>query len=383
MKQKFYTNTIQSKFIKSLLHDTPLPLYNTISAGDYLVKGFTYVYKKTLVRCTQSGVFGSGCKVTTLKHYTFGEKYAKYTETFQSGNSYYDSITHEWLGKLLRCYRDIYEIDLMPFYNCFSGTYMPNIVIRKDGIIQTITTDYKVVKVPIKFNKQYTICIDCASDVYFAPAVVNKGNFVKVHTSTGEVDLTQKLCNNNILTYNNLTFKTPLIYELKNQDENTENFYQRYEKNLYLLIQLPIDNYSSIVVLEGDYTNSNYGTKQVINAEYLSELSNQEINKLFLNKLSLLQVNDEKIYPFADRLIEYLLWNVISNLDTIDKNVKRVQETALTFDIDADFKDGVWTNYLRYLIYNNYQKDKKSTHLDNNGFVDKDVEKYILRVGVM
>ena len=34
------------------------------------------------------------------------------------------------------------------------------------------------------------------------------------------------------------------------------------------------------------------------------------------------------------------------------------------------------------LFYLNYNKDKKSKHLDINGYVDKDVEKFLLRSGV-
>ena len=148
MRQKFFTSTIQGRFIKALLHNTYLPIYNTISYGDYVIKDFIYIYKKTLLKCETSGIFGETAKLNTVSHYDFGEKYIKFTEKFQSSYQYYDSKTHEWLGKYLRCYRDIYDIDLMPFYNCFSNTYIPNVVIRDDGIITTVTKDYKVVQIP-------------------------------------------------------------------------------------------------------------------------------------------------------------------------------------------------------------------------------------------
>lgn len=382
MRQEFYKSTIQSRFIKGLLHSTPLPLYNTITKGDYVVKDFYYIFRKTIVKCTKSGIFGEDAKLQSIRHYDFGVRYPKYTETFQSAYSYYDNITHEWLGRYLRCYRDIYNINLMPFYNCFSGEYISNLVIRTDGIVQTITDDYKVAKVPIKYNTKYTIALDCSADVYLAPAVINKENLVKVTTSKTEVDLTHTLGKNNIKKLNNLTFKSPIIYELENKDESTNNFYQRYERDLYLLIQVPINNYSSIVVLEGDYTKCMYNIDKIIDAEGIDNLSDKEINELFIGQLSLLQLNDEKVHPFADRLVEYLLWNTITSTDTIGNNISRVQEMASNFDINAEFLDGVWTNYLRYLIYNNYMKDKKSKHLDNNGFVDKDVEKFLLRAGV-
>ena len=48
MRQKFFTSTIQGRFIKALLHNTYLPIYNTISYGDYVIKDFIYIYKKGL-----------------------------------------------------------------------------------------------------------------------------------------------------------------------------------------------------------------------------------------------------------------------------------------------------------------------------------------------
>ena len=382
MRQKFFTNTIQSRFIKSLLHNTYLPIYNTISYGDYVIKDFIYVYKKTLLKCKKSGIFGTDAKLDIIDHYNFGEKYIKYTEKFQSSYQYYDSKTHEWLGKYLRCFRDIYDINLMPFYNCFSGNYLPDVVIRDNGIINTVTQDYKVAQIPIKFNKKYPIAIDCSSDILIAPAVINKGNFVTVTTSLTEVNLTNKLCENNIHRLRNVTFKNPVIYELSNKDESTESFYQKYEKDLYLLIQLPQNNYSSLVVLEGDFTDSHRNVEKVINAEDLDKLSTQQLNELFIGNLSLLQLNDGNTYPFSDRLIEYLLWNVITSVDDIGQNIERVQYYANAFDINSEFIPGVWSNYLRYIIYLNYNRDKKSKHLDINGFVDKDVEKFLLRGGL-
>lgn len=382
MRQKFFTSTIQGRFIKALLHNTYLPIYNTISYGDYVIKDFIYIYKKTLLKCEKSGIFGETAKLNTVSHYDFGEKYIKFTEKFQSSYQYYDSKTHEWLGKYLRCYRDIYDIDLMPFYNCFSNTYIPNVVIRDDGIITTVTKDYKVVQIPIKFNKKYTIALDCSSDVMIAPAVLRSGDFVTVTTSTAEINLTNRLCEINIKRLNNLTFKNPFVYEVLNRDSSTEGFYQKYEKDLYLLIQIPQNNYSSIVVLEGDFSNSHNNVNKVINAEELEQLSIKQLNELFIGNLSLLQLSDGNAYPFADRLIEYLLWNTITHLDEIGNNIERVQEYSKSFDINAEFIPGVWDNYLRYLIYLNYSKDKKSKHLDINGYVDKDVEKFLLRSGV-
>ena len=54
MFQKFFTNTIESKFIKYLLSKTPLPLYPTISDGDYMVKDCIYIYRTSIIKCKKS-----------------------------------------------------------------------------------------------------------------------------------------------------------------------------------------------------------------------------------------------------------------------------------------------------------------------------------------
>jgi len=44
-----------------------------------------------------------------------------------SKSSYYDSDTHYRLGRYLRYIRDVYNINLMPFYNCYNYKSVNNI----------------------------------------------------------------------------------------------------------------------------------------------------------------------------------------------------------------------------------------------------------------
>ena len=54
---------------------------------------------------------------------------------------------------------------------------------------------------------------------------------------------------------------------------------------------MPMNNSSSITVLEGDYTELR--TKKQYNPEYVENLSDAQLNSLLLSKISLLQFNDE------------------------------------------------------------------------------------------
>lgn len=382
MKHNFLENTIVTKFIKALLYNTYLPIYKTASNGDYIIKDMYYVIKKDIIKCTTSGYVGKDAIYYKVKSYEFGLPYPKYTDNFIASNDYYDSDTHERLGDYLRCYRDINQINLMPFYNCFNGSYTSGLKISSTGIVTKVNSRDKIFKVPIQFNKTYTIAIDSFSDVWLAPAVINNNGFVTVQSKESEdfvtKNLTEILCakNNAVVHYNSVSFKHPITYKLDNTAAENEFFLQQYEKDLYLMIQVSSTNTSSLVVLEGDYTKLN--VDKVTNTEYFSKMTPERMNELFLSELSMLYLNDNVSYPFSDRLLEYLLQNVIDSNDTIGKNIRDVQEVFEDFDFMYGYPD-VWTDELREDVYQAFKADKRYKHIDNTGFVDKDVEKFILR----
>ena len=143
-----------------------------------------------------------------------------------------------------------------------------------------------------------------------------------------------------------------------------------------MLIQIPANNNSSIVVLEGDYTTVDFS--KTFNAEYINELSNTTLDQLLISSLSLLQFSDKQNYSFSDRLIEYLLWNVISHRDDISNNVIFAQ-TCLSSAYKITNRYSVWDRQLRYELFQAYMTSKKTNKLDITGYVDKDVENYLLR----
>ncbi len=482
MKQRFFTNTIQSNFIKALIYNTPIPLIKTVNKNSYLVEGNTYIYKNYLIHCTESGIITmpevddgytayykngeilllndnnvsnassgdssdshiigvleenlsisqlggyydtttedsenaiiiyedasyrdedisinyqteestnkyeallknniilSPCKYRVVGTYKFGRFYSKFTELYHSNTSYYDSETHKHLGDLLRCYRDIYDINLMPYYNCINGDYISGINIYKDRLKEENSNDYKTFKVPIKFDTTYTLALDCNSEVRIAPVLLSNNNIIKTITyysnsgTTESITLDEELLRDNIYIFNSTSFKQPKTIGITTLNKNIATTLQKYEKYLYLLIQIPKDNNSSIVLLEGDYLN--VSANHVFNFEKINKLDNLDLSDLMTTNLSLLQMNDKITYPYANRLIEYLLLAVINHTDKLTDDIKKVQKLFPYYQGVI----GVWDNKLRSNIYRTYQKNRLAKQLDLNGFIDKDTEALIHRL---
>ncbi len=423
MKQRFFTTTLVSNFIKSLIYNTPIPLIDSVNDNSYILKDNLYIYKNSIIKCTKSGIIkmpdidnsyeayyrngdikiispediaagdSHGSKYESVLNsyvkleqgsfkvidsYAFGMYYPKFTELYYSKYGYYDTLTHEHLGDLLRIYRDLFEINLMPYYNCVSGNYISGIVITADEVKQGDSSDYRTFRIPIKFNTNYTLAIDCSSNVRVAPILLS-GNYVinniSYYTDSGSTVNFNPNTNisNQITTFNSMSFKHPELVGVSILRDENAGILQQYERYLCLLIQVPKENNSSIVLLEGDYSRV---TNNVYDISGLRELGDLELSNIMTSELSLLQMNDKVTYPFADRLVEYLLLNVINTRDPITKNIKRVQDLF----VDTDSIPEVWSNTLRSDIYLTYQKNILIKQLDLNGFVDIDTERLMKKL---
>lgn len=427
MLQEFFTTSIYCKAIKYLLSKTPLPMYKTISTDEFIIEGCTYIYKDKILRCTKSGRFlGINASTFTEDHlyvnehltisddndyiqhrryknengklvpyyedsplcvtddivrqylrpfaeyeilddYHFGEFVPGITEYHISNTSYYDSRTHRYLGEYLRCLRDIKDIDLMALYNCFDYEFVNNVYITpnsKNYLSEETPSKYKVTLVPIKFNKQYTIAINCPFRIS-VKSVFYKDYLIK--NKLTEEYLTSKL-NETYRNFNNLSFDNPVTYQIEVDNPDI----LQYEKYLYLAIQIPAENNSSIVVIEGNYTVA--ADKYVSDINAMEIISAQSLSNIFKTQLSLLEVDDNKQHPFSDKLIEYLLGNTIDNRDEIDENITTIEKKV---GYHPKYY-GSWSNTLRYLLYNKYMNINKNKK-DILGFVDSDIEEAIHR----
>ena len=341
--------------------------------------------------------------------YSYGQKILNYTKNLKIQNTVYDSYTHEYLGDYLRFHRDFANINLMPLYNCFSNRACPNLDLAFDvgnnytAIFKTdqsfTNTLYKYYMVPVKFFKNYTLAIESESSIEVCCCIYDE--------YYNEDD---DLINIPKLTYqcfSDLQFKTPVLYsKLQNLNSllaDTNKDLCQYEDSLKLILKIPATNKSSIVILEGDYTTYNdsiakptYTTneagKTVANA-FLKETNKTVINyeKLatcdflvdkLITPLQLLRTNTGESYPFADRLIEYLVGNAITVNETIQDNIIRAK-TVIAANCNTYIKtivaeDGIWEPILQCLVYD-YINEKQNTNDINHdilGFIDKDAEKW-------
>lgn len=437
MLQEFFKSTIYSKAIKYILSQTPLPMYKTITSNDYIYKGNTYVYRNHIIECVESGIFigvnaikyvdtrlyvsnnitvtdsdfyitrftprviydDEGNEVITYEYplqvtndlirmyyspvakiklvddFIFGKYIPGVTQKFVSNTDYYDSETHRYLGEYLRCLRDIKGIDLMSLYNCFDYKFVDNIKFTATGVKPVTSNGNRVTLIPIKFNKQYSIAIDCGYPLR-ATAVLYKNRII-----TDEINTTIKnylkvdniediLFKDKLHIFNNISFTNPVSYKLDNETE----YLSQYEKYLYLAIEIPNNNKSSIVVLEGDYLN--VPETSIADIKEINNLPDYALSLIFRTKPELLYFNDKKQRPFSDKLLEYLLMNTIDSRDTTTNNISKIEDKI---KYNPKYK-GTWSNTLRYILYNRYMDVANSKNLnkfDILGFVDKNMENAI------
>lgn len=194
------------------------------------------------------------------------------------------------------------------------------------------------------------------------------------------------------------------------------------QDDLCLLLKVPATLKSSIAVLQGDYTSfsdivlqniveknpatSASQTNEVVGGNQAggaadSEGGNQangavkrklvlDQNHMQLNcegvdkipalplttHLQLLSLNTGTSYPFANRLMQYLLGNTITHLQTIGDNIRRVRLAMAWPKLPNKTYSGLWSQDLQAALYTwaTHEHGPDARLHENFGFVDKDVE---------
>lgn len=323
-------------------------------------------------------------KYKLIGNFNYGMNILNVTSVYNSNVNYYDTNTHEKLGNYLRYVRDMKGVDLMCLYNCFSYRFTDSITLTTDsiGYSEYFNNDYKVTLVPVKYNKTYTIGINSDFPIFIKPIIFNDSNMVKDYR-TGK-SLTQ-LLNYPTQTYNSLKILEPITIRISNtpkdgttKEEQDILLLQKYEKYLYVAIQIPANNDSQIVVLEGDYTNTT--ASPICSAQGVQQLPPYKLSELFSPIPSLLHGTGKDQVPFSDKLIPYLLSFTIDSREYIDENVEMVENKIGYKPKIKNFAPGIWDNNLRYALYYNYNLLNNAQLFptkDIIGYVDCDVENAI------
>lgn len=407
----------------------------------HLTAGNLYIYDKDIVlsrvdapvdyitSCIKENIrfYENGNYINAYDHfftiyqpYVFGKDYAGITTRYVSDSDTYDSKTHTYLGQYLRTYKAVYDINLMPFYNLFSNEYAINLDIKHDyqikqapfhRLINKTNTNYKYFSIPINFCQEYTIALDSLTPVSLTPIFIGKKGCLEEPTNLlwkmlnvlNSEDFGIHKADHDILVSRNnyykdeTSFSKPFVFQSPcivgaRESENAasseidQSTLLAYEKYLRLIIKVPISNSSSLVVLEGNYSNTSHFADKIISTSekdisqyqsYQERYSNfnEYLNEKLISNLSLLRINDTNNYAFCGRLFEYLVNNVISNAEQFESNIMKVQKYL------NQTQSGIWQPRLRTYTYkavNNYADVRNlQTVWDANGFIDKDSEKLL------
>lgn len=255
--------------------------------------------------------------------------------------------------------------------------------------VSSSDTKYKIYKIPVKFNKSYTIALESPFPVEFVCGFYSK----TLMTDTNLTTIYPKTYR----SINAMRFSEPILFDALTKFPPTDAYIDK-EEDLCLFIKVASSNKSSIVVLEGDYRQynsvyfndsdigslqkhnysvNNYDNKESYEKESVPSVVTDKTKIKLISSLQLLSINSLISHPFADRLLEYLVDNAITHLDAVSDNIKRIQKylcaSNKNYAIDVY---GQWGNDYNNRIYDSVvlNNDYLVFHQDVLGYVDKDIE---------
>lgn len=401
---KFNSNNIITGFIKDLLKSTYVPTLPIWNPDKYLYKDLFYIYNNNVIKAAKyyDPIKDKDKAITEyieiIKPYIHNRFMPQINSNYTSYISGYDSETHKYLGDYLRMIRDFDGIDLMQYYNCFNNTYSDKIRIESDDqnkytikeYTNNVDDGFDVILIPIKFNQDYTIYMNSRSSIDIQTLLFDGINVIKEYYNLNSKSSGQ-VFNGKHEKVSYCSFSQPYYFK-SDLLTNDNAALLTLEKYYMLAIQLPKDLQSSVVILEGDYRKNKFiNTGNNVNSLIQIE-SNYDINitngNYYLSVPGLTRVAGKTSFAFSNRLIEYLLLNVINKNDKISENIERIQTYLSTYKSKQLFgtafnltssNKGIWTPALRYTVYNNVTRNYKiPKRIDINGYVDKDSESIVL-----
>lgn len=449
---KYNDDNIYVGYIKELLHSFNLPTCKVKKDNSKFYEGEFYIDRESEEVRKVISVDNSGNLLDSIRvrDYKFNDEILNVTKHLEIRNNYYDSYTHNYLGGYLRFLRDYLDLDLMSMYNCFSNESPENIDIRVRNINDTSekgsyyvvsTADsYNMFMISVKPDTTYTLALEYLNTFNVFCGFYSYNKYITLLDE--EPSQMNSVEARTFKTYGSGSqFNKPILIHTPALTTQAE---LKQEKNLKLFICLPNSFTDNIVLLEGDYTKNaeilvtengevlgnklfehipgavyeqdGYWYFNAINTQkpdsvastgcVYNEANHRYIisfedgstwtspyvdtvgNYDFITKNQLLEFQTHVKYLLADRLLEYLSENVITHVDEIVSNIKRVQ--ALISGYDASFKGGYygkWSKEINKWIYkyisthgNTGDLTFRDIYRDVLCFVDKDIESVLISI---
>jgi len=380
-------NNILTNYIKYKLQNTKFPKLTVWREGLDVIIGNYYLVNGNIAVANKTGSI-----INIEEDFTIIDSYkkdllsvAEYNK-FSSNLSYYDALTHFYLGEMLRLDRDIYDKDILSMFNVWSGATIGNMELKSSFSYQSVEISdgnnilipvtqiqilnkeeslYDIMRVDIKPNIEYSIYIESDLPVLMTTIAYDKGRKLV------PLQLGNKI-------FYSMQFSKPMIYKIditQNMlDSSTD--YKVISDYMTLLIQVP-KNRGRRLVLEGNYKDF----RQLNNGSVIEQIST-DLKKSIPSLPNFISDTGSKV--FSDRIVSYLTEFAITNTDSIDANIERIQEQISSIYFRSIFgngyklsyADGIYTKEMRTWLQE-FQSKYQTT--DITGFVDTRLEQLISR----
>lgn len=396
-------------YIESLLKSEYVPTLKVLEPDMWVAKDCYYITDNSIVKSLKTQ------RLDNYKRRASDFEYIDYYEPWSnqinistnyiSPTKEYSMDIHEHFGEYLRAYSALNKVNVMPYYNCFSGRLIEDITFdssfdnEKQKYIHVIDDEndpnYNYYLVPIRFGKSYTIGLDFDGLLEMKAGFFFEDHYIQSLTETLD-DITDTF-----KRINNPGFKKPFVYDLLSNDiiEGNQAFQDSldvlyaFERNLRLIIKVSKTNQNPFVIVEGDYSLQNnisickdnlYGflstpCEIVMNYNGVNE---ENVGKL-VGPLSLFKIASDVPIAFSNRLFEFIIGRVISSADDNSANIYRIQNSLSSDECifrnglryKAGFHEGEYDEHLQNFVYHfGLTTRSLKNKYDLDGYVNKDIE---------
>lgn len=353
--------------IKELLASRWLPTCKVLPYGKEAVEmnwpdGTAFVGRGFLSRLKE----GKAVRIDSYKPWDFIPNLSKKLEI---RNNYYDSYTHAYLGDYLRFVRDAFGLNLMGMYNCFTWD-MPKYVQSLDAVKGKFSSDdpsYDLFMFPVKPGKAYTFAIDWHGSIEMC-ACIYDNNVLS--------DDSPKIAEDTYARFSGLRFSKPVLYTgVVGLNPSIPS------ERLKVFVKIPSECSSSVVVLEGDWRDCSEKYVDGISqrkSTFTHAIANggAEAPVVYSSSNQLLSTNDGERNQLADRLVEYLVGNVVGPMDAVSNDIRKLQSKLLAEGrTKTAGQPGIWNDGLRKALWDfTLNSGLLDEVYDLFGYMDKDVE---------